>query len=585
MTTFANPDGRAGRHRTGIWDDGEPEHAVHLEAALGDPFDPDNPHGHQALLHADDAREVPAATEELLTRAGLAAEFVPHDVGGRLTDLERLARVLRPVFRRDLALGYGFGVTSLFAASSVWTAGDERQRRALARVLLDGGRVSIVHREVAHANAILRNELRAVPAPGGYLLNGRKDAVINADRTDVFVAYARTSAEDGPGSHSVLLLGAEPMRSGEVRRLERVLTPGMRGAHFTGLALLDVFLPESAVVGAVGDGVTLALRSFQISHCLVPGIVLAGVDGVLRQAVRAATENRPGGQPARRWHRALAGVFADLLACDAMAVTGLRALSLVPQDAYLLAAAVKYTMPDLLREDLEDLAAVLGARGYDRGPLYGGFQKLARDLPVAGLGHSGTAVCQAVLVPQLPALARTAWFRTPEPPAELFRPGAALPAFDHRRLTHSGTDDLLTATLIGVAERLGAQPPEGPQHAALAALARTFVEELRVLRARCAALPVSGSAAFDPQACALADRYALVLAAAACLGVWEAQSGGDSFLSRPAWAVLALSRIGRRLGAPVPDLPPGLEAEVLAEVLERSLRRRSLDLYGTELAG
>ncbi|MDV6287054.1 hypothetical protein R2F25_00030 [Streptomyces sp. UP1A-1] len=175
----------------------------------------------------------------------------------------------------------------------------------------------------------------------------------------------------------------------------------MRGARFHGLRLADVRLPDSALVGSLGEGVTLALRSFQISHCLIPGTVLAGVDSVLRLAVRAATENRPDGRPARRWHKALSGVFADLLACDAMAVTGLRALSLVPQHAHLLAAAVKYTMPDLLREDLEELAAVLGARGYDRGPLYGGFQKLARDLPVAGLGHSGTAVCQAVLVPQL----------------------------------------------------------------------------------------------------------------------------------------------------------------------------------------
>jgi hypothetical protein len=439
---------------------------------------------------------------------------------------------------------------------------------------------------VAHANAILRNELTATRAPwGGFLLNGRKDAVINADRTDMFVAYARTSDMDSPASHSVLLLGPEPPASGRVHRFGRVQTPGMRSARFCGLELTDVALPASAVVGEVGEGVSLALRSFQISHCLVPATVVTGVDSVLRQAIRAATENRPGGQPARRWHRALAGVFADLLACDAMAVTGLRALSLVPHNASLLAAAVKYTMPDLLREDLEELAAVLGARGYERGPHYGGFQKLARDLPVAGLGHSGTAVCQAVLVPQLSMLARTTWFCTGEPPAELFRPGAPLPPFDHRRLAHFGTDDLLTATLVAAAERLGSRRSEEPLHAALTLLAQTFVEELRVLRTRCAALSASGSVAFDPQACALADRYALVLSAAACLGVWEGQAGSGSFLEGPAWAVVALGRIARRLGAPVPDLPAEAEASVLEEALERCRTGRSLDLYATELAG
>ncbi|MBD2818907.1 hypothetical protein ID867_21305 [Streptomyces parvulus] len=215
--------------------------------------------------------------------------------------------MLRPLFRRDLALGYGFGITSLFAASSVWTAGDTHQRAALADVLLGGGRVAIVHREVAHANAILRREVRAQrPAGGGFLLNGSKDAVMNADRTDTFVVYARTSAGSGSASHSVLLLPGPPA-SGEVRRLARVEMPGMRGARFHGLRLADVRLPDSALVGSLGEGVTLALRSFQISHCLIPGTVLAGVDSVLRLAVRAATRTGPTDGPPAAGTRHSAG--------------------------------------------------------------------------------------------------------------------------------------------------------------------------------------------------------------------------------------------------------------------------------------
>lgn len=562
----------------------EPERAARLEAALGDPFDPGNPHGHPALLRADLARQAPEATEELLTAAGLSAEFVPHGLGGRLTGLEELARVLRPVFRRDLALGYGFGITSLFAASAVWTGGDRRQQRELAGVLLGGGRAAIVHRELAHANAVLRDEVSARPRPdGGWLLSGRKDVVLNAHRADAFVLYGRTSEGYGSRSHSVFLLGPGQPGSGEVRRLGRVEMPGMRGAHFSGLQLADAALPGGALVGAVGDGVSLALRSFQLSHCLIPGTVLAGVEGVLRLAVRAATEDRADGQPVRRWHSVLAGVFADLLACDAMAVTGMRAMSLLPEQSYLLGAAVKYTMPGLLREDLEELATVLGGRGFDGGPLYGSFQKLVRDLPVAGLGHAGTAVCQAVLVPQLPVLARTAWFRTAEPPADLFRPGAPLPPLDHRRLAHSGADDLLTAVLVGAAGRLRARGGRGPLENALASLADSFVAELHRLRERCAAL--GPSTAFEPQAVTLVDRYALVLAAAAVLGVWEGRAGTGDFLEDPAWAVAALHRIACRLGAQVPELPAQVTSALLGEVLGRYRTGRSLDLYGTALAG
>ncbi|MET7515755.1 acyl-CoA dehydrogenase [Streptomyces sp. NPDC005480] len=564
------------------------ERAAWIEALLGDPDDPHNPHGYRALLDADDRRRVPEATEELLTDARLTAEFVPRELGGRLARPDVLARVLRPVFRRDVGLGFGYGITSLFGASAVWAAGDDRQRARTAALLLDGGggRVTILHHELAHANAILRDEFTARSAPGGFVLGGRKDVVINADRADAFVMYARTATSAGPRSHSVLLLDPERLPPGGLRRLRRVPTPGMRGSRFAGLEFTDSRVRADTLVGEVGDGVSLALRTFMVNRCLIPGTVVAGVDSALRFAVRAATAGRPAGQPARRHHTVLAGVFADLLACDSMAVTGLRALSLLPDSAHLMAAAVKLTMPDLLREDLEELATVLGVHGYDRGPLYGGFQKLVRDLPVAGLGHAGSAACQAVLIPQLRTLARTSWFRTEEPTARLFLLSAPVPALDYRKLTLSGSDDVLTATLVGAGERLGALRPGGPLWAALADLADAFVQEMRALREQCAALPESVAATLaDPRACALADRYALVLAAAACLGVWQGQDGTDSFLSQPAWAVLALSRIGRRLGVPVPELPDGVTESVLSEVLLRFREGRSLDVYDTRIAG
>ncbi|MER6982964.1 acyl-CoA dehydrogenase, partial [Streptomyces carpinensis] len=211
--------------------------AQYVEDLLGDPFAADNPHGQQALLAADERREVPAATEELFDRFGLAAEFVPRALGGRLTGVEGLAQVLRPVFRRDVALGFGAGMTALFAASVVWTAGDERQRRDTARRLLDGGRITILHREFAHANAILRGEYTARPAPGGFAVDGRKEVVINADRADAFVAYVRTAPGDGPDSHSVFLLETDRLPAHAVHRLPRARTHGMRGAHYAGLEL------------------------------------------------------------------------------------------------------------------------------------------------------------------------------------------------------------------------------------------------------------------------------------------------------------------------------------------------------------
>lgn len=566
------------------WEADARTRATRLETLLGDPYDPANPHGLRALFAADARHTPPADTEDLLAGTGLGAEFVPVEHGGRLTRADLLARVLRPVFRRDVALGFGFGITSLFASGAVWAAGTPEQRRRVADLLLGGGRATILHHELAHSNAILRHEFTARTTPGGYRLDGRKDVIINAARADAQVVYARTAPARGPHSHSVLLLDRGRHEGTAVRHLPRVPTSGMRGALFSGLEFAGHTVPDDARVGETGDGVPLALRTFQVNRSLICGVVTAAADTVLHSAVRAATTGRS--TIARRWHKPLTGVFADLLACDSMATVVLRALSLLPDRAHVFAAAVKSVVPDLLRENLEELSTVLGARGYEHdNPEYGALDKLVRDLPVAGLGHAGTASCQSVIVPQLRGLAERSWFAEEEPPPELFRRSAELPALDYRALGIAGGGDFMAASLVGSAARLAASRGLGGQIAALAELAEGFVTELRALREECRRLPAYGTTALaDPAVCVLSDRYSLIVAAAAVLGVWEGQDGLDPFLADPAWAVLALSRLGERLGMHVPDLPDGCPAQVLDELVRRYRTGRSCDLDAIALA-
>ncbi|NED93318.1 acyl-CoA dehydrogenase [Streptomyces sp. SID11233] len=584
MTTTADITGTTATGHS-WWESDARTRASRLEALLGDPYDPANPHGLRALFAADARSAPPAATEELLAGTGLGAEFVPVEYGGRLTRADLLARVLRPVFRRDVALGFGYGITSLFATGAIWAAGTPAQRRSAADLLLGGGRATILHHELAHSNAILRHEFTAGTTPDGYRLNGRKDVIINAARADAQVVYARTDPARGPHSHSVLLLDPARQDSPSVRHLPRVTTPGMRGALFSGLEFTDHTVPGDARVGSTGEGVALALRTFQVNRSLICGVVTAAADTVLHSAVRAATTGRSG-PIARRWHKPLAGVFADLLACDSMATVVLRALSLLPDRAHVFAAAVKYVVPDLLRENLEELATVLGARGYEHdSPEYGALGKLVRDLPVAGLGHAGTASCQSVIVPQLRGLAEHSWFEEEEPPTELFREGAELPVLDYRLLGLAGGGDFMAASLVGSADRLASYRGLGGQIAALAALAEGFVTELRALREECRRLPAYGTTALaDPAVCVLSDRYSLIVAAAAVLGVWEGQDGRDPFLANPAWALLALSRLGERLAIPVPELPDGTLAQVMDELVRRFRTGRSCDLDGITLA-
>ncbi len=563
------------------------ERVADLEQRFGDPWDPDNPLGHAGLLRADELGVLSPEAEQLLDDFHLNAEFVPAALGGRLVRADTLARVLRPVFRRDQALGVGYGVFSALAGASVWAGGNRAQRRWAADLLLGGGRLAVSYRELAHGNAFLRDEFSLRAHGGALTLSGSKRVIINADRAQGLVIVCRSSDEPGSRAHSTLLLNRDELPADRVRDLEPYPMVGMRGCRKTGLEFTDCPVPEDSLLGEEGGGVDLALRSFAFTRSILPSMVLAGGDTALRTALRFADTHGVDGRKMDRnpqARRTLVGAFADLLISDSLALVSTRAAGRGHGITGVYAAAAKYLLPTLLNDAVHELSVLLGSSIYVRDGAFGIFQKHVRDLPVTSLGHAGAAAALSTISPQLPALARRSWLVDSAPAdtdSSLFRLRDELPSLDFRRLGAFAAHDPLCAELT-----VAADGPAAAANPVLGPLVNRLVEELRRLRNSCATLaPLSRDSLANPHTYALADRYTLVLCAAACLGVWRHQQGGpDTFLASSDWLVVALLRICKRLGIGLPADAPGPEGEVFTELLRRYYLGSSFDLYDSPLA-
>ncbi|WP_128382086.1 acyl-CoA dehydrogenase family protein [Streptomyces cavernae] len=569
---------------------GTPDRVARLEALLGDPADPANPVGYRALLHADRRAALSTEAEGLLDDFGMSREFVPTELGGRFDSAETLLRVMRPVFRRDVALGAGYGMTTFMAASDVWMRGNADQRSWLAGLLLSGSKAAIAQHETAHTNDFVRSGVHAHLRPDGLSVTGAKPVINNLHRADALVLFCRTEPQPGTtGRHSVLLLDPHTLPRDRYRVTRRPAALGLRGCFFAGVELDACLVPHDTLLGPPGSGAVTALRSFQVSRTLMASLVSAAVDTGLRTAVlvdRTQGPGRTGLDPADPQHTAgtLAGAFVNLLVYDCLAVVATRALHLLPAETSVYSAAVKLLLPRVLSDTMYDLATVLGSQIYTREGTVGIFQKHIRDVPVVSLGHAGTVACQATIIPQLRSLAEESWFHGVEAPASLFRPGAPLPPFDYGGLSLACGRDSVSATLLATAASL---PGSTPVERTLRTLAGQMTAELHELRSRVLALPPPDAEhPVGPAWFALTDRYVLVLAAACVLGVWHHNRGGpDPFLSDPAWAAAALHRIAQRMGVPAADLPAECTARVHREVLARYGDRRSFDLYNTPIPG
>jgi alkylation response protein AidB-like acyl-CoA dehydrogenase len=558
-----------------------------LERFLGDPGAADNPLGHAGVLAADEREEMFAAGERALDRYGFNAEFVPVRHGGRLERMEDLVHALRSVFRRDPALGLGYGLSSFIASVNVWTAAAPEQARQVATILLDNGKVAAGYHELAHGNDISRVELAARPDPaGGWRLTGRKEVIANVRRARAVVVLARTDERPGSRSHSQILLDRQAAPEATVRDLPRFHSVGMRGVQLGGIELRDCPVGPDAVVGRPGTGIETALRSFQLTRTALPAVLVGVLDTGLRVAHDFAVRRRLYGRAVAdlpNVRAILADAFVDLLICDGLGMVVARAAHLLPTQLSVYASAVKYLAAKRLMDAMHQLSLVLGAHFYVREGRSAIFQKLLRDLAPAGFAHSARVACLGTILPQVPVLARRGW-TAPEPAgADVFRLGAPVPAlaFDRLRVSGGGQDALVGALNTARDDLLaGHGDADTATRRDLVRLAGQFRDELSVLARDGAALrPDDLRVDAGPAALRIPARYSAVLAASACLNLWLT-GGGD-----PAWVHAALGRLADGLGLPGAQPVGQLRERLYAHLAARAADRRSFDHSDRSLPG
>jgi alkylation response protein AidB-like acyl-CoA dehydrogenase len=565
-----------------------PRAGAELQARLGDATDPDNPLGYRAVVAADERGETLPEGERALDDYALNAEFVPRSLGGRFTQADRFAVTLRTVFRRDPVLGLGYGVSSFIGAVPVWTSGNPDQRRWLADLLLGNGRVAAGYTELAHGGDFSRASLRATRQENRFVISGGKQLISNVARARALTLFARTDDAPGSRSHSHLLVDLASVPADRLLRSRRFPTSGMRGLLLGGVEFHDCAVPADSLVGELGAGIETVLKAFQVTRSVFPGMATGVLDTQLRLATRFALARTLYGRPVADLPQArtvLIEAFLDLLISDCLATVAARALHVLPTQTSVYAAAVKYLVPILLHEANYNLSTLLGARSYLREGPYAVFQKNTRDLPVAMLAHASGAACQATVIAQLPRLASRSWLTAEAPPPLLFRLDEPLPELDFTQLSLSAKGaDSLSATLLVSRD----DADEASMEPELAALCGHFAAELSDLKAQCEALPprerlaTAGPASFD-----LVDRYATVLAANACFGVWRHnQDHRSQFLRGTPWVVAVLRRLAERLDAgPAPGAAHGLEQPLFGELRARHDEGRSFDLSDSPVAG
>ena len=135
---------------------------------------------------------------------------------------------------------------------------------------------------------------RAVPADGGYRLNGSKVFITNAQEADIFVLFATVDPSAGYKGITAFIL-ERGMPGFEVARKENKL--GIRASSTCVLSLSDVLVGPEQVLGEVGKGYKVAIETLNEGRIGIAAQMLGLAEGALANALAYTRERRQFGQP------------------------------------------------------------------------------------------------------------------------------------------------------------------------------------------------------------------------------------------------------------------------------------------------
>ncbi|MFD9596933.1 acyl-CoA dehydrogenase family protein [Kitasatospora sp. NPDC059973] len=532
--------------------------AGELDRALGDPEDGGRLFSYARCGALDDREEFPVEICRELDLLGLPRHYVPAEYGGALESYEHVLQLMRAVARRDLTVAIAHGKTFL-GAVSVWVGGSREQAERLAAQVLDGTVVSWGLTERDHGSDLLAGEVVAVPTGDGYRVSGEKWLINNANRGRAVCLLARTGEAGDARGFSLLMIDKSAVAPPGYRPLPAVKLHGIRGADISGVAFTDARVPADALVGGEGDGAEIVLKSLQLTRTMCAALSLGAADNALTLAAGYALERRAYGRllaelPQTR--RLLAQSYADVLLAEAVSTVAVRSIHALPGELAVSSAVTKYLVPTLVDQVIDRLGTVLGSRSLLVGETYqhGRFQKVQRDHRIVGIFDGNALVNLHALINHFPLLARRLRKRTVDGAglAAATDLAAPLAPFDRERLSllPRGGSSVLQALPAAVAE-LGRLAAHGAVPASLGRRAEALLAAVDGLAVELAAhrpVPVEAPrAAFD-----LAERYALLYAAAAAVQLWlrnhEAPEHQGGLWADGLWLEAALARVLTRLG-------------------------------------
>jgi alkylation response protein AidB-like acyl-CoA dehydrogenase/acyl-CoA synthetase (AMP-forming)/AMP-acid ligase II/acyl carrier protein len=300
-------------------------------------------------------------------RMGLLGLEAPPAWNGLGVSTADALRITERIAAIDLSLAAFVGVQNALGVGPLLRHGTLRQKRIWLKEAA-AGRLLVsfaLTEEGAGSNPRALRATARRTADGDWRLDGEKIWIGNAAWAGLLVVFARAEEVDGRALGITAFL--VPTELDGVRNAEEAPTMGMRSMVQNRVCFVDVRVPATHVLGAVGQGMTVAQDTMSRGRLGIAAMSLGGI----RRAVQIMTAYASTRTVAtgRLLDHPIAAERVFNSACAARALDALLAGVAADADAgepvsEEILALCKLTSTELLGETADQLLQMTGGRGY-----------------------------------------------------------------------------------------------------------------------------------------------------------------------------------------------------------------------------
>ena len=352
----------------------------------------------------DDVRPRAAGIDEtdtfpgdLVQRAasiGLSAVALGEEAGGAGRDMVTYAHALEIVGRASATLAVILSVNNSLVTSVLNRWGSDAQKERWLRALAAGQKLGgfALSEEDAGSDAGNQQTIARLD-DRGYVLNGRKVWVANAEAADLFIVFAATQpGARGRGISAFLVPADSPGVS--IEKMGESL--GVRGLGCRDVVLKDVRVEADGLLGEPGHGFRIAMTALEGGRVAIAAQALGVGQAALDEALAYAREREAFGQPISNY-QAIQFMLADMATeLDAARMLTWKAADACDRQA---SAAVDAAMAKLIASEAAHRAAdralqIFASAGYRRGTTV---ERLFRDVRATEI-YQGTSEVQRMII-------------------------------------------------------------------------------------------------------------------------------------------------------------------------------------------